>query len=109
MMPDPLKTDGPTIRSAWLTLLERLARPVLGAMAEGKLRATMPVETCGGAPRDDRARFTHLEAIGRLLCGIAPWLELDGDDAFWHDAPTAWTSVRANRGDDLAADHALHD
>lgn len=81
MMPDPLKTDGPTIRSAWLTLLERLARPVLGAMAEGKLRATMPVETCGGAPRDDRARFTHLEAIGRLLCGIAPWLELDGDDA----------------------------
>lgn len=81
MIPDPLKTDGTTLRSAWLKLLEKLARPVLGAMAEGKLRGTMPVETCGGASRDDRARFTHLEAIGRLLCGIAPWLELDGDPA----------------------------
>lgn len=81
MIPDPLQTDGPSLRSAWLTVLERLARPVLGAMAEGRLRATMPVETCSGATREDRARFAHLEALGRLLCGIAPWLELDRDPA----------------------------
>lgn len=81
MLPDPLETAGPSLRSAWLKLLDRLARPVLAAMAEGRLRATMPVETCGDATREDRARFTHLEALGRLLCGIAPWLELDDDPA----------------------------
>lgn len=33
----------------------------------------MPVEQKQGAGRD---RFTHLEALGRTLIGIAPWLEL---------------------------------
>src|SRR5690242_21207571 len=39
----------------------------------------MPVEQ---APGTDRRSVTHLEAIGRLLAGIAPWLELgeDGTD-----------------------------
>ncbi len=39
----------------------------------------------------DRADFTHLEAVGRLLCGITPWLEIDpaaltGDERTLHDA-----------------------
>ena len=36
----------------------------------------MPVEEASGA---GRASVTHLEALGRLLAGIAPWLELPGD------------------------------
>lgn len=36
----------------------------------------MPVETTGD-PRE-RARYTHLEAMGRSLCGLAPWLECRG-------------------------------
>jgi hypothetical protein len=80
--PAPLTTAGPQLRTAWLTLLQQLAYPVLGAAADGKLKATMPVETCGTATKDDRAKYTHLEALGRLLCGIAPWLEshAGGDD-----------------------------
>ena len=35
----------------------------------------MPVECLVGDPAA-RARFTHLEALGRLLAGLAPWLEL---------------------------------
>jgi hypothetical protein len=36
----------------------------------------MPVESSG----EGRAQFTHLEAFGRLLSGMAPWLELGPDD-----------------------------
>ena len=36
----------------------------------------MPVEQAPGA---DRRSVTHLEALGRLLAGIAPWLELGAD------------------------------
>lgn len=37
----------------------------------------MPVEAFN--PKD-RARFTHLEGFGRLLAGLAPWLELGEDN-----------------------------
>jgi hypothetical protein len=36
----------------------------------------MPVEEAAGA---NRAGVTHLEALGRLVAGIAPWLELAAD------------------------------
>ena len=35
----------------------------------------MPVETSHNTVAD-RSQYTHLEALGRLLAGIAPWLEL---------------------------------
>ncbi len=64
-------------RAAWVRLAQKLANPVLAALAERRLKATMPIES---APRvKDRPDFTHLEAIGRLLCGLAPWLELGAD------------------------------
>lgn len=71
---EPLKT-----RAEWVGQLDRLARPVLTAISREKLRATMPVETHAQMPREDRARVTHLEAVGRLLAGMAPWLE-NGED-----------------------------
>ena len=63
-------------RNYWLSVLERVARPVLEAGASGELRARMPVEH--RPESTNRHRFAHLEAVGRLLCGIAPWLELEG-------------------------------
>lgn len=66
-------------RAFWLAVLVRIARPVLAAGAEGNLRRAMPVEARPGLEQD-RAQYTHLEAVGRLLCGIAPWLELEGLD-----------------------------
>ena len=61
-------------RRYWLQLAERLAAPVLENLAARRLRAVMPVESAPGA--EEREKFTHLEALGRLLCGLAPWLEL---------------------------------
>jgi hypothetical protein len=60
-------------RDHWVAVLTRLAEPVLGNLAAGTLKARMPVEQAANA---DRRSVTHLEALGRLLAGIAPWLEL---------------------------------
>ncbi len=63
-------------RAYWCRTATRLADPVLGALAQRRLKATMPVEAGNSK---DRPLYTHLEALGRLLAGIAPWLELGGD------------------------------
>jgi hypothetical protein len=64
-------------RAYWVSVMRRLAEPVLSNLAAGTLKAKMPVEQAPGA---DRRSVTHLEAIGRLLAGMAPWLELGGDE-----------------------------
>lgn len=64
-------------RAYWLATLSRIAEPVLTACANKQLKACMPVESNGS----DRAAFTHLEALGRLLAGLAPWLEKPLQDA----------------------------
>lgn len=60
-------------RSYWVSVLDRIATPVLSAAAEGRLRRDMPVR--GGVTRE---ACSHLEAVGRLLSGIAPWLNCSG-------------------------------
>ena len=65
-------------RQYWLEVLTRVANPVLRAASQKRLKAEMPVEAPHGNVAD-RRQFTHLEALGRLLCGIAPWLESGSD------------------------------
>lgn len=65
-------------RDRWVAWLRRVSEPVLVNLAGGTLRARMPVEEAAGARR---AGVTHLEALGRLLAGIAPWLESDDGSA----------------------------
>jgi hypothetical protein len=64
-----------TDRDRWVALVERLGTPVLSHLAAARLRQRMPVEQAVGS---DRSSVTHLEAVGRLLSGIAPWLETNG-------------------------------
>jgi len=63
-------TDGDD-RAFWVSVLEKVAAPVLENLSRRELRKNMPVE----AAVADRVQCTHLEAFGRLLAGIAPWLE----------------------------------
>jgi hypothetical protein len=64
-------------RAIWVERLRRVADPVLKHLAGGTLKARMPVEQASGS---DRRGVTHLEALGRLAAGIAPWIELAADD-----------------------------
>src|SRR2546426_10652935 len=77
-LPIPGVTGGPSDRQYWLDVLKRLAEPVLTNLAVGRLRQRMPVEIAP-AGKPERSDYTHLEAVGRLFTGIAPWLELGGD------------------------------
>jgi hypothetical protein len=66
--------SGALDRQHWIGILRRLADPVLLALQQRRLHVAMPVE----APRGnaaERREFTHLEALGRLLAGMAPWFE----------------------------------
>ncbi len=68
--------DGKKEREYCIQTLTRIADPVLIALSKNQLRATMPVEA-----RDSFRRYSsHLEAFGRLLAGLAPWLELGADE-----------------------------
>ena len=60
------------VREEWIAFLRRIADPVLDALVNGELKRTMPVE----AKEPERKVCTHMEAFGRLLTGIAPWVEL---------------------------------
>ncbi len=61
------------MRSYWITSLEKIAFPVLDAAAMNTLKATMPIFK-------GRDESQYLEAVGRIICGIAPWLNLPDDD-----------------------------
>ncbi len=69
-------TSAPSDRDAWIAVMGRLADPVLTNLANGTLKARMPVEQAAGT---NRRSVTHLEALGRLLAGLAPWIELPSD------------------------------
>lgn len=67
-------------RAYWISVLSQIADPLLVNMSKGELRKNMPVETISGAVNPSNARTTHLEALGRLMVGMASWLELGSDE-----------------------------
>ena len=76
----PASATGRDDRAKWLAIVERVSHPVLEAISRQRLRATMPVEAAPGMEQA-RRESTHLEAVARLLSGLAPWLEAEpGND-----------------------------
>ena len=53
--------------------MTKIARPVLEALSQEKLKETLPQDL-----NPQRFTFAPLEAFGRTMCGIAPWLEAEG-------------------------------
>lgn len=69
--------DGKIQRDYYVHTLVRIAHPVLDALSKSELKKRMPLEA---KYPDTRKDYMHLEAFGRLLAGMAPWLELGADD-----------------------------
>jgi len=92
-------------REFWIGVMRRLADPVLTNLANETLKARMPVEQAAGANRDT---VTHLEALGRLIAGLAPWLELPADDTP-EGKQRAQYGELARRAIDRAVDPASRD
>lgn len=59
-------------RKEWLNLLLAIVSRVLDALEKGELKKTMPLSF-----HVQRLAFAPLEAFGRSLQGLAPWLEAD--------------------------------
>lgn len=66
-------------REFWVATMEKICTPVLKNLSEGTLRQNMPVETYDKNVQA-RKEVAHLEAFGRMMTGIGPWLELGPDD-----------------------------
>ena len=66
-------------RAYWANLLYNMAKPVLSNMAEGNLQKNMQVEVSPNWDGRDK-KVTYMEAFGRLMAGVAPWLNLPDDD-----------------------------
>lgn len=66
-------------RAYWCELAYKMAVPVLSNMAKGELQKNMIVEV---SPNWDgrNIKVTYMEAFGRLMAGIAPWLTLPDDE-----------------------------
>jgi hypothetical protein len=75
LTPEQNMTD--TSRQSWLAHLTNLATPILTNLANETLRQNMPVEC---KPDRDRRNCSHLEAFGRLMAGISPWLESNSNE-----------------------------
>lgn len=59
-------------RKYWIETMLKIADPVLLNLSEETLKKNIPTVF-----HPDRELYMHLEALGRTLCGMAPWLELE--------------------------------
>ena len=74
-------TDGEKERAYLIQSLTKMADPLFTALSQKQLKIKMPVEKSPEMIRVKRIpSSTHLEAFGRLLGGMAPWLELGPDE-----------------------------
>lgn len=105
--PTPSASD----RAQWIAVVERVSQPVLEAISQQKLHATMPVEARPGDV-EARRQSTHLEAVGRLLSGLAPWLEaVPGNDAAEENLRSRyreWSRLAIRYGADPKSPDALN-
>jgi hypothetical protein len=68
-----------TDRQLWLKYMDNLARPVMMNLAQDKLKENMPVELAAKIDNAaSRKTVSYLEAFGRTISGLAPWLNLEG-------------------------------
>lgn len=62
-------------RQVWLAAMDKISRPVLENFAAGTLQKNLPLNL------PSRGGVTYLEAIGRTMSGIGPWLGSTSGDS----------------------------
>ena len=69
----------PKDRQYWVDLLYRISAPILENMSKGELKKNMDVELSPTWLKGRNTDVVYMEAFGRLMDGIAPWLALPDD------------------------------
>lgn len=71
-----------TDRQIWLKEMDKMVRPMMSSLAKDSLTILMPQETSIRVDnKAHRVKVQYLEVLGRVLSGIAPWLQLEGGSA----------------------------
>lgn len=66
-------------RQYWLGQMDKMVKPVLHSLAKDSLRIIMPqVTSIHVDNKAQRIKVQYVEVLGRVLSGIAPWLQLEG-------------------------------
>jgi hypothetical protein len=78
-------------RQLWLDTLLKVINPVLKALSENRLKQLMPVEA--SPESQNRRKVTYLEALGRTMAGLAPWLELSEGSSSEKELKKKYTSL----------------
>ena len=69
-------------RQFWLQQMDKMVKPVLYNLAKDSLRIAMPKTTSIHVDnKEHRIKVQYVEVLGRVLSGIAPWLQLEGGTA----------------------------
>ena len=61
-------------RKQWIDAMCKIVTPVLDMLEQGKLKQSLPLTF-----HEERKVFAPLEAFGRSMLGLAPWLETDSE------------------------------
>ena len=74
--------DSASDRAYWVNLLDKISAPILKNMSKGELRKNM---TIAFSPTWDKrpSEVAYMEAFGRMLIGIGPFLALPDDESSW--------------------------
>ncbi|WP_199119382.1 DUF2264 domain-containing protein [Pedobacter sp. ASV28] len=76
------KTIALTDRQIWLREMDKMVKPVIYSLAKDSLRIVMPKLTSVRIDnKEHRIKVQYVEVLGRVLSGIAPWLQLEGGAA----------------------------
>lgn len=81
-------------RMFWIHEMDKMCRPVIQSLANDSLRIVMPQVTSVKVDnREHRIKVQYVEVLGRVLSGIAPWLQLEGgngEEAALRDQYRTW-------------------
>ncbi|HNP17405.1 MAG TPA: DUF2264 domain-containing protein [Fulvivirga sp.] len=69
----------PATRELWLKTMLKIARPVFHNFANDNFKNVFEVDAFPKNKIPIRSDYAHLEALGRSLAGIGPWLNLEND------------------------------
>lgn len=67
-------------REFWWSLLYKIVHPVLSNLSRNELKKQLPLEKAPGYSLKAE-KVSHLEAFGRTICGVAPWLALPDENS----------------------------
>lgn len=76
------KKEALTDREFWLEQMDKMVKPVIYNLAKDSLRIAMPqVTSIHIDNKEHRIKVQYVEVLGRVLSGIAPWLQLEDGNA----------------------------